>query len=127
MQKIIMVCICAILLLAIPFSSLAVTPKPLVPEIQKITPKPIDDPDGPFAGGLDDPADWINLISSIGNLFLIPGYLLALSYIISEQQGLQGLPSFIWYCLLIYWGVRYGVINGFTDALDLQDPDEDGR
>ena len=128
MKRIVMVCICTALLMAIPFSSLAAQPSPLVPEQHKIIfPSPNGDPDGPFVGGLDDPTDWINLVAAVGNLMLIPGYLLAISYIISEPQGLQSLPSLIWYLLLIYWGLGYGALGSFADAFDLRDPDEDGR
>jgi hypothetical protein len=127
MKKILLACICTSLLLTIPFTSMAVSPTPLVPEHPKVAPTPNDDPDGPYAGGLDDPTDWINLLSFVGNLLLIPGYVLVLLDIISERQGPQALPSFIWYLLLIYWGLRYGAFDGFTDAFDLRDPDEDGR
>ena len=118
-----MVGICTTLLLAIPFTSLAVTPKQLVPEYRKITPTPNDDPDGPYAGGLDDITDWINLLSFIGNLLIIPGFLLTLSYIISEQQGIISLFMNL---LFLYWTMRYGVYQGFAEAFDRRDFDEDG-
>ena len=118
-----MVCICTTLLLAIPFPSLAVSPKPLVPEYQKIALTANGDPDGPTEGGLDDISDWGNLLSFIGNLLLIPSGLITLSYVISVQKG---LISFLWNLLILYFFV-YGVFAGFTDAFDLRDPDKDGR
>ena len=84
---------------------------------------PNGDPDGPFAGGLDDISDWGNLLSFIGNLLLIPGGLITLSYSISVQKG---LINYLWNLLMLYFFV-YGVFAGLTDAFDLRDPDYDGR
>jgi hypothetical protein len=123
MKKIIMVCICTTLFLGIPFTSLAITPQQLVPNYQKIAHTPNNDPDGPYAGGLDDITDWINLLSFIGNLLIVPGFLLALSYTISEQQG---LISLVMNSLFLYWTVRYGVVDSFAEAFDINDVDEDG-
>ena len=125
MKKIIMACISIALLVALPLTSLAAPPRPLVPENRRVAPTiPRVDPDGPYVGGLDDPTDWIYLASFIGNVFIIPAYLLGLSYIISEQQG---LISLIWNVMVLWWCVRYGVINGFFEAFDLRDIDEDGN
>ena len=118
-----MVSVCIALLLGIPFTSLAVSPRQLVPEYRKIASTPNGDPDGPYAGGLDDITDWINLLSFFGNLLVAPGFGLALYYTISQQQG---LISLVMNSLFLYWTVRYGVIDSFTEAFDINDVDEDG-
>lgn len=59
MRKIVMVCICIALLLALPFTSLATQPRQLVPKNSPSVPTPDNgDPDGPTEGFLDDPTDW---------------------------------------------------------------------
>ncbi len=120
-----MVCLCTALFLGTPFTSLAAQPKPFVPEHRQIVSTPNGDDDGPYAGGLDDPTDWIYLISFIGNLLIIPGYLLTL-LMVSEEKGLISI-GFVWNFMILYWCVRYGVFYGFVEAFDINDVDEDGR
>ena len=122
-----MVCLCTALFLGIPFMSLATQPKLFVPETQRIltTPIPNGDDDGPYAGGLDDPTDWIYLASFIGNILIIPGYILSL-LMVTQESGIISF-GFIWNFLILYWGVRYGVFYGFFEAFDLRDMDEDGN
>lgn len=128
MKKIVMVCICTSLLLAIPFMSLEVQPKPLLPENRIGVPTPDNgDPDGPFEGGLDDPTDWIYLLSAIGNLLILPGFAYAMYMVIKEVIEGEGSPiGIIWNSLILYWTMRYGVGSSFVEAFDINDIDGDG-
>jgi hypothetical protein len=123
MKKIVMVCICTTLLLATPFTSMAASPNPHLPEHSKITPTPNGDPDGPLAGGLDDISDWGYLLTFIGSVLYIPGNLIALSYTISQQQGLLNLIRNL---VFLYFSI-YGIVAGLTEAFDIKDLDDDGR
>ena len=125
MKKIIMVCLCTALFLGAPLMSLAVQPESFVLENRKILSTPNGDDDGPYAGGLDDPTDWIYLVSFIGNILIIPGYLLSL-LMVHQEKGIISF-GFVWNSLILYWCVRYGVFYGFFEAFDLKDMDEDGN
>ena len=125
MKKIIMVCLCTALFLGIPFMSLASQPKPFLPETRTILSAPNGDDDGPYAGGLDDPTDWIYLASFVGNLLIIPGYILNV-LTVTQEKGVISI-GFVWNFLILYWAVRYGAFYGFFEAFDLRDMDEDGK
>lgn len=72
MGKIIIVCLCAALLLVLPFNSLAVLPRPLVPENRIGVHTPDNgDPDGPTNGFLDDPTDWRYLVKAYVYLYVL--------------------------------------------------------
>ena len=125
MKKIIMVCLCTALFLGTPFMSLADQPKPFVPAPQKILSVPNGDDDGPYAGGLDDPTDWIYLASFIGNLLILPSFTMSL-LMVTQEKGVISI-GFIWNSLILYWTVRFGVFHSFFEAFDLKDIDEDGN
>jgi hypothetical protein len=127
MKKVIMVCLCTALFVGTPLMSLAVQPKSFVPETRRIltTPTLNGDDDGPYAGGLDDPTDWIYLASFVGNLLIIPVYILNV-LTVTQEQGVISI-GFVWNFLILYWAVRYGAFYGFFEAFDLRDMDEDGN
>jgi hypothetical protein len=122
MKKIVMVGICTALLVAIPFTSMAVSPKPLVPEHLKVTFTPNSDPDGPFAGCLDDPSDWANLVNGIGCLFLVGGSLMTLLLVDLDQQK----PFSIFLTIAFIPYNAYLCFYYFTEAFDMRDGDGDG-
>jgi len=125
MKKIILVCLCTALFLGTPLMSLAAQPKPFVLENRKILSTPNGDDDGPYAGGLDDPTDWIYLASFIGNLLIIPSFTMSF-LMVTQEKGVISI-GFIWNFLILYWTVRFGVFHSFFEAFDLKDIDEDGH
>ncbi len=119
-----MVCICTTLLLAIPFTSLAVSPKSFVPEYQKIAPTPNGDPDGAYAGGLDDPTDWENFFWGVAKIGFLGVAVVRLLF--PDFETLRGTMRF----MLAIFGVGFNSITGlrsFAEAFDLKDIDNDGQ
>lgn len=101
MGKIIVAFLCVTLLLAIPFTSLAASPASCVPDCQKISSVPSGDPDGPYAGGLDDPTDWINLFFGIGWSGFVLGMIVM--FVSLEEAGVLtvvGLSVYILYFIV---------------------------
>jgi hypothetical protein len=112
MRKRIIVYICATLLISLPFTSLAMSPKPLASESQKIVSTPNGDPDGPYAGGLDDPTDWINFFFGIGWSGFVFGMIVMI--VSAEEAGVLTVFGLSLYTF-------YFVINGllsFGEAFD---------
>jgi len=119
-----MVCICAALLASLPFTSLAVTPKPLASESRKIVPTPNGDPDGPYVGGLDDPTDWENFFWGVAKIGFLGVGMVRLLF--PDFETLGGTMKFI----LAIFGVGFNSFTGlrsFAEAFDLKDIDNDGQ
>jgi len=119
MRKIIIVCLCAALLILLPFTSLAISSKTLVPEPGEIVSAPNGDPDGPYAGGFDDPTDWVNFFFGIGWSGFVFGMIVII--ITAEEAGLLTVIGLSVYTL-------YFVVNAllsFGEAFDyLEKPRE---
>jgi hypothetical protein len=104
MRKIIIVCLCAALLISLPFTSLAMSPKPLALESRKSVSTPNGDPDGPYAGGFDDPTDWINFFFGIGWSGFVFGMIVII--VTAEEAGILTIIGLSVYTL-------YFVLNAF--------------
>ena len=83
----------------------------------------LDDPDGPFEGGLDDFYDWkdlfIGIMYSIGLIKMLKSHFLIQALVSGNIYSIVG------------WIFNYGSYTTFTlinfgDAFDIIDPDENG-
>lgn len=128
MRKIVIVCLCAALLLALPFTSLAIQPRQLVPRNSPSVPIPDGDPDGPTEGGLDDPSDWNYLVLGFTFVVLTVG---DIDQFINYSEQMEFDDPF----MLALWMLINGMTISFDsliafccfgEAFDIWDIDEDG-
>jgi hypothetical protein len=92
MKKIIIVGLCTLFLLGLPFTSVAQSSLTIVKN-------PFNDPDGPYDGGLDDITDWENLIRGIAMLLLFTANTMGTDFITDGPSG--NLGEIVKY---IFWG-----------------------
>jgi len=136
MRKIVMVCVCVALLISLPFTSLAVTPKPLVPENRIGVPTPDNgDPDGPTEGRLDDPTDWRYLGRALIYFWTFAIDLVAFSTFLEElnitadeifDANLTEIELIL--MMLFFNGgmLEHFIIGCLVEAFDIWDIDKDG-
>jgi len=112
MKKTILVSFCVVILLTIPFLTIA------EPEIAPVDGP--DDPDGPYEGGLDDPTDWWNL----GNGVILLGYM-GIEVVTTDIIDMNSMVELIKWVLLFFGLLGLPTIGYFTEAFDIWDLNRD--